>query len=226
MTTMFGVYEVRKTSYYEDDGGGSSTHSTLLFIHHDADEIRTTLNKMWENQDLWECRGKYQMAFPEGSMKTNGWWHNGGGCAASGYYEIRPEDSVTLDGFVASLQATIDKEEALRAKRKQEKEEFEERWRLEKLARAEARAKIEREKIRKEQRRKHYAENKDEINAKRRASRAAKSEKLRLEKEAAKKRSDSTYREMRQWLTDNPNHTERQWERAFNRILKKYEDKK
>lgn len=165
----YGLYEWQGRQYYSDDGGGSDKWDKLLAIHEDVDVLRQQMNAIWESSDLFEIRGKYQMAFKEGEFKTNSWYHDGGGCAARGGYRIKPIPS--LNQHLGKLQEKINDAQAERDKRVEEDQRRQEAEELKKVLEAERVAYWAKRKAINEKHRAWRAANKDVVNEKQRAYR-------------------------------------------------------
>lgn len=179
---LYGLYDCEHRSYYADDGGGSSSGDRLCFVHSDLEFIRSTMNALWAHEDLFEGKPRRQMKFDDGATKTNRWASDGGGCMASGHYEIRAMVKQSAAAYIASQQEIIDRGNKQRADLAEQNREFEEEQVRRKKADEEYAAKIAKIRERNEKRRKHRAEHNEEVNAKQRAYR----KKARQEKAAKK----------------------------------------
>lgn len=167
----YGLYEWQGRQYYSDDGGGSDKWDKLVAVHEDADVLRQQMNAIWKCNDLFEIRGKYQMAFKEGEFETNSWYHDGGGCAARGGYRIKPVP--TLNQHLTKLGDIIQAAQTERDKRAAEVRLREEEEELKAVREAERIAYWENRKTINEKHRAWRAANKDVVNEKQRAYRKA-----------------------------------------------------
>lgn len=166
---FYGLYEWQGRQYYAEDGGGSDKWEKLLAVHEDADVLRQQMNTIWENSDLFEIRGKYQMVFKEGAFETNSWHHDGGGCGARGGYRIKPVPS--LNQHLAKLQTKIDEAQAERDKRAEQDRLYRQEEEQKKVREAERVAYWEKRRVINEKHRAWRAANKDVVNEKQRAYR-------------------------------------------------------
>lgn len=202
---LYGLYDCEHRSYYADDGGGSSSGERLCFVHSDPEYIRSTMNALWVHEDLFEGKPRRQMKFDEGATKSNRWTNDGGGCMASGHYEIRAMLKESAAAYIASQQEIIDRGNKQRAELAEQNRKFEEERARRKKAEEEYAAKIAKIRERNEKRRKHRAENKEEVNAKQRAYRkaareAAKANKLTESERHGKLVDDiDVWRKRRDW---------------------------
>lgn len=202
---LYGLYDCERRSYYADDGGGSSSGERLCFVHSDPEYIRSTMNALWAHEDLFEGKTRTQMRFDEGATKSNRWASDGGGCMASGHYEIRAMIKESAAAYIASQQEIIDRGNKQRADLAEQNRKYEEERARRKKADEEYAAKIAKIRERNEKRRKHRAENKEEVNAKQRAyrkkARAEKAAKELTEKERHQKFLDAydAWRKRHDW---------------------------
>lgn len=182
---LYGLYDCEDRLYYADDGGRRSKGERLCFVHSDPEFIRSTMNALWVHEDLFKGKPRRQMVFDARAMKTNRWSSDGGGCMASGHYEIRAMIKESAAAYIASQQEIIDRGNKQRADFADQNRKRDEECARRKRADEEYAAKIEKIRARNDRRRKHRQENRDEVNAKERAYRKA----LR-EKKAAIKLTD------------------------------------
>lgn len=96
MTKIYGLFKHSSREY--DDGGSSNEYENII----DADvDISTLRNRFNQYISSPKQRGRYKVLIVIGndSLESNRWYNDGGGCLASGYYEIReiPKLGVTND---------------------------------------------------------------------------------------------------------------------------------
>lgn len=200
---LYGLYSWMRQSFYDDDGGGSRRSERLCFLHSDPEFIRTEMNKFWEHEDLFVGKPREQMKFAEGADKTNTWSSSGGGCLATGGYEIREMKKESAAAYFAGLQETIDRGNAQRADLAERNRKYEEEKQRREKAEADRQAKIEKVRARNDRRRKRRQENRDEVNAKERAYRKELRKRKAEQKLTESERSQKLHDEVDAWRKAN-----------------------
>lgn len=201
----YGLYEWQGRQYYSDDGGGSDKWETLLAVHDDPEVLRQQMNAIWESSDLFEIRGKYQMAFYAGEFETNSWYSDGGGCAARGGYRIKAVPS--LSQHLAKLQKKIDVAQAERDQRAEEDRLRKQEEKQQKVREAERITYWEKRKAINEKHRAWRAANKDVVNEKQRAYRKGARAAKKVADAIKAAAWDAFNEEYRKWQADHPGQT-------------------
>jgi hypothetical protein len=96
---IYGLYSWMDRRFWEGDRD-SDHNENLLCVNDDPEVIRQTMNEFWSHRENYEGRRNTQMVFEADSFETNKWYSDGGGCAASGGYIIKPISSIAE--FLAS----------------------------------------------------------------------------------------------------------------------------
>lgn len=201
---LYGLYDHQHRTFYEDDGGGSSSSERLCFVHSDPEYIRTTMNALWAHEDLFEGKPRTQMKFEEGAKKTNRWHSSGGGCMASGHYEIRAMMKESAAVYIAGRQEVIDRGNKQRAELAEQKRKFEEERQRKQKEEEERKAHYAKLAKRNEKRRQHRIDNNDEVNAKQREYRKGLRARKKAEKEERLRIGQAFWDELDAWKTANP----------------------
>lgn len=201
---LYGLYDCEHRSYYADDGGGSSSSERLCFVHSDPEFIRTTMNDLWAHEDLFEGKPRRQMKFDEGATKSNRWASDGGGCMASGHYEIRAMLKESAAAYIASQQEIIDRGNKQRAELAEQNRKYEEE-RQRRLKEDEER-KVHYAKLaeRNKKRRQYRIDNNEEVNAKQREYRKGLRARKKAEKEERLRIGQAFWDEVDAWKAANP----------------------